>query len=353
MIITAVAGDYRTRRVSRPRTLLRRLLTVGGVLLVAPVLLVLSPLLVAVAAVVDLLLGRKGLGTARMVLFVVGWVVLAAVTAVAAFVLWVVEGFGTRTHTERAQARERSLETWWLGTLMGLLRTTLGLRYTIEGLEVARPGPVVVLARHVSLVDALVSPMLWTNLAAMGIRVVFMAELRNEPNIDVVGHRLPNHFVDRTSSDMGTELEAMTAMAADAGDDEALIIYPEGGLARPAKRRRIIEKLRSTDPAAAERAERLVHLLPPRSGGAAALLAGRPDADVIIVGHVGFEQLTDPVHIWRSVPLRDQVRIRLWRHPRAAVPSEREEFARWLADRWEELDAWVDQNLETNDEENR
>ena len=351
MIITAVAGDYRTRRVSRPRTVLRRLLTVGGVMLAAPVLLVLSPVLLVVAALVDLVMGRWGLGTARIVLFVVGWVVLAAVTAVAAFVLWVAEGFGTRTHTPRAQARERSLETWWLGTLIGLIRSTLGLRYSIEGLDLARPGPVVVLARHVSLVDALVSPVLWTNLADMGIRVVFMAELRNEPSIDVVGHRLPNHFVDRTSSDMGTELAAMRAMAADSGPDEALIIYPEGGLSRPAKRRRIVEKLRSTDPEAAERAERLHHLLPPRSAGAAALLEGRPDADVVVVGHVGFEQLTDPVHIWRSVPLRYPVRIRLWRHSRADVPSGREEFARWLAARWEELDNWVDHNLETTDEE--
>jgi len=325
--------------------------TVGGVLVAAPVLLVLAPLLLAVAVLVDLVLGRWGLGTARIVLFAVGWVVLAAVTAVAAFVLWVAEGFGTLTHSGRAQARERSLETWWLGTLMGLIRTTLGLRYSIEGLEGARPGPVVVLARHVSLVDALVSPVLWTNLADMGIRVVFMAELRNEPSIDVVGHRLPNHFVDRTSSDMGSELAAMREMAADAGPDEALIIYPEGGLSRPARRRRIIEKLRSTDPEAAERAARLGHLLPPRVGGAAALLEGRPDADVVVVGHVGFEQLTDPVHTWRSVPLRHPVRIRLWRHPRSEIPSDREGFELWLAERWEELDSWVDENLEKSDEE--
>ena len=80
-------------------------------------------------------------------------------------------------------------------------------------------------------------------------------------------------------------------------------------------------------------------------GAAWLLLEGAPDADVVIMGNEGLESFSSIRDIVDAVPLRAEVRIRLWRHPRAAVPDDPAEQATWLLDQWLELDAWVEDRL--------
>ena len=53
------------------------------------------------------------------------------------------------------------------------------------------------LCRHASLADSLVSAWVITSVAGMNPRYVLKRELLVDPCLDIVGNRLPNHFLDR------------------------------------------------------------------------------------------------------------------------------------------------------------
>jgi hypothetical protein len=72
------------------------------------------------------------------------------------------------------------------------------------------------------------------------------------------------------------------------------------------------------------------------------LLDGAPDADVVILGHVGFEPFGSIPEILRNLGGTHSVRVRAWRFARAEVPVEHAARIDWLFDRWLELDAWIE-----------
>ena len=74
-------------------------------------------------------------------------------------------------------------------------------------------------------------------------------------------------------------------------DREVAVIFAEGTRSTTAKRRRALERIAARDTARADRLDALRHLLPPRPGGAGALLSGAPDADVVLAWHTGFDGL--------------------------------------------------------------
>lgn len=88
----------------------------------------------------------------------------------------------------------------------------------------------------------------------------------------------------------------------------------------------------------------LRHLLPPRPGGLLRLLQAAPDADLVLIGHVGFEGFSSIHTIVRSVPFTAPVRVRSWRYDRADLPTEPSDQVDWLYERWAELDAWIDRH---------
>jgi hypothetical protein len=94
-------------------------------------------------------------------------------------------------------------------------------------------------------------------------------------------------------------------------------------------------------PELAARAEALQHVLPPRPAGTLALLDGAPHADVVVLGHHGFEQFTSLKAIQRAVPFREPIRVWMWRVSRAQVPATRDERVDWLYEQWLALDRSV------------
>ena len=114
-------------------------------------------------------------------------------------------------------------------------------------------------------------------------RVVLHEALRLEPLIDILGHRLPNRFVDPRGGDTEGEI---AAMAADLGDDDALLIFPEGGNFSAARRRAASTPApgRARRGGGAGRA-RCATSRAPRPGGALAAIDAAPHADVVFVGH--------------------------------------------------------------------
>ncbi|MFZ9629612.1 MAG: 1-acyl-sn-glycerol-3-phosphate acyltransferase [Ilumatobacteraceae bacterium] len=316
----------------------RRLRTVSGLVVAAVLLVALAPLWVPLAVAVDLVRGRTRLPVARLLAFGVCWAWLETGGVLAAVWLWATR----RTGDLRAHVR---LQRWWALSLMRALRATTGLDIAPPDLSPITPGPAVLLCRHASLADSLLSAWVVVGHAAMDPRYVLKRELLADPCLDIVGNRLRNHFVDRAAPDAEVELAALRALSSDMGERDIAVIFPEGTRAAPAKRERALARIAERDPERASRLAGLRHLLPPRPSGSQALVEGCPTADVVLGWHIGFEGLDTFGGILRhlsTTPRRIEFHAR--RVARADVPTG-PGFARWLDDQWLQMDADVDRLL--------
>lgn len=312
----------------------RRFKTVPGVFLAAWLLVVLLPLWLPLVTVVDLLRGRFRLPIARLLLFGLCWTWLEVVGVTAAFGLWLVG----RGRDQRAHSR---LQRWWAAQLMRALAATTGLRIETADASCLSPGPALMLCRHASLADSLVSAWVVTSGARMNPRYVLKKELLLDPCLDIVGNRLPNHFLDREAPDSASELAAITALSAGLTTDEIAIIFPEGTRANDGKRARALAKIGERDPDRAGRLASLQHLLPPRPAGTAALLAGSPDADVVVAWHIGFDGLdTFGAILRRLARTPAPVQFHARRIARSDV-AEGDAFVAWLDEQWLQCDRAV------------
>jgi 1-acyl-sn-glycerol-3-phosphate acyltransferase len=316
----------------------RRLISIPALLVAAVLLVVLLPLWLPLAVLVDAIRGRWRLPIARLLGFALGWAWLETAGVAAAAAMWVA---GRSTDT----ARHYALQRWWAANLMAWLRVTTGIRVETHGVEAFTPGPTVLLCRHASLADSLVSAWVITHLAHATPRYVLKRELLADPCLDVVGNRLPNHFLDREATDSTAELDALTALSRGMGPDDVAIIFPEGTRASNAKRSRALQKIGERDPERATRLAGLRHLIPPRPAGASALLAGCPEADVVLAWHIGFDGLDTFGGILRHLARkRLPVVFTARRIPRADVPSG-DAFTAWIDQHWLTLDDAVDDLL--------
>ena len=304
-------------------------------LVVAAALLTCSiPVWLPLAAATDLVRLRFRLPTVRLLAFGVAWTWIELAGVVASFATWTI-GRATDPATQYATMR------WWCEALMGALRVTTGIRPQLEGAEALAGGNAVVLSRHASLADSLLSAWAIRGQADLRPGYVLKRELLLDPCLDIVGLRVPNCFIDRDSPDGAAELEAVRELGAAVGPGSVAVIFPEGTRANPEKRRRALERIAERDPDRAARLAGLHRLLPPRPGGSAALVAGAPEADVVLAWHTGFDGLDSFGGILRKLarPL-PPVRFVVRRVRRAEVP-EGDGFVAWLDEQWCRLDAEV------------
>ncbi len=320
------------------QALQRRALSISGVFIAAALLLATLPVWLPLAALADLLRGRTRLPIARLLLFALGWAWLESVAVLLLGMLWAARQSGNhRVHYR--------LQRWWAARLLSILRVTTGIRVRATGVDAFTPSPTILLCRHASLADSLVSAWVVTTLARLQPRYVLKRELLFDPCLDIVGNRLPNHFLDRGAADSTPELAALTRLTADLGTDDVAIIFPEGTRSSPTKRARAMEKLAERDPQRAARLQPLRHLLPPRPAGAAAMLAGNADADVVVAWHTGFDGLDTfggiLRHIARTPPPVQFVATRV---ARDQVPAG-DGFTAWLDETWLMADVAVGEML--------
>lgn len=281
------------------------------------------------AAAFDLRDDPRRLPRLRLTAAATGWATLEAVGVAVSAGLWA---------TGRSDDEENhfALQRWWADRLVAILERAVGLRFESDDAHVLAPGPVVIAAQHASLIDAVI-PVWLLGQAGMRPRYVMMDDLQLDPCLDIVGNRLPNHFVDRDPADSATELARLEALAAGAGDLDACIIFPEGGVVTDAQRERAKASIATRNPERLARVEPLRVLGPVRPGGTQALLRGAPDADLALVTHTGLEPLRQLGNAPAEIPLRDPVRIEVTRIARADIPVG-DGFTAWLDERWAELD---------------
>lgn len=318
----------------------RRSKTVSFVLVGAIVLLPLLLVLVPALVVVDAVRLNWRFPLVRVLLFGT-WYLLWEVRAVlSAAAWWVITGFGRRLDGRRSMDFHRRLQETWAHSLLGMMGRVLRLQLDIEGLENVPPAGCVLLPRHASLVDTLL-PIHIFGPRGVVFRYVLKTELLMDPALDIIGHRFPNYFVDRSGVDTAGELARVTSLAAGTRDDELFVIFPEGSRFTTAKRDRALEKLDASDPELAARARELTTTMPPRLGGPLAAIEALEPTDVVVLAHTGLEGLAGLKELVRSVPFRHPVRVGIWRVRASEIPADRRGRELWLFDLWKQVDDWV------------
>lgn len=306
----------------------RRALMVPAVALGSAALSVTAPVWLPVAGAMDLSRSGRRMPRLRLLSFAWAWTTLETLGVGASSALWLT-GRGGDVDAHYA------LQRWWAARLVDSLRWFANLRIEVDGIEQLTPGPIVMCARHSSIADSLL-PAWLLGRVGMVPRYVLKDDLLMDPCLDIVGNRLPNHFVDRDPGDSLTELEAIEELARTMQARDAAVIFPEGMVVTDARRTRAIERVAERDPARGLRVQSLRTLAPVRPGGTAALLAGAPDADLVFLTHTGLEMLQG-IGDAANLPLVEPLRVRLRRIPRCEVPTS-DSFLPWFDQQWEIAD---------------
>ncbi|MFV0317443.1 MAG: 1-acyl-sn-glycerol-3-phosphate acyltransferase [Microthrixaceae bacterium] len=358
----------------------RRLVLAPAVCALAVAALILSPFIILFAAfAVRWLPGRwRGL---RLLWFLLVYLVRETVGLFALAVLWVLSGFGWKLRSDRFVRAHVLLAGWFVGGLIGSARRVLGLRVVPEevpdGMPVDEPfrrgpsdwndgdrndgdrndvdrngadhndavgamRPVLVFSRHAGAGDSFILADQVLNTYGRRPRIVLKDQLQWDPCVDVALGRIPSRFISPNPPPGSGVVDSIADLAAGLPHDGALILFPEGGNFTRRRRTRAINRLREAGlDDLVGRAEHLVHVLPPRPGGAFAAIDAAPGADVVFVAHTGLEQLSSLRQLWSGLPMRAGVRMTWWTVRAEDIPEAYEERITWLYAWWAHIDDWI------------
>ena len=311
----------------------RRAKTIPAMLCVTAAAVVMLPVIVVSAAAADLLRLRLKFPTVRIALFLVQYAVNDSVEILLAGPLSIVAGFGRGLRQPASIRRHERVQAWSLDVLARRAERLLGLRVEVDqsSLDALVPGPVIVLCRHVNLVDASLPSLLYQRLG-MRTRGAIMGELLADPGFDLIYGRTGSVFIPRDNAVEARQLVQHLATGVD--DCTAVVIFPEGRLFRPEVLCRALVRLEGTNPQRFARLSEIRHVLPPRPGGVLALLDALPGVDVVVLAHTGLDQFASFRELARSVPLVGPIRCTAWRIPFADVPADPEPRIQWLDEQW-------------------
>jgi 1-acyl-sn-glycerol-3-phosphate acyltransferase len=313
---------------------------VPGYLLAALVLLSVTPILLPVVVVTDVI-WRRNFALVRSLLMVDVYLLAEALGILASLVIWATSGGWRREASAAYLDRNFALQCCWASVLFWSAHRIFGLRLEVEGEECVSTGPLVVIGRHVSPIDNLVPAALVSARHGLRLRWVINRWLLRDPCLDIVGSRLPNLFVDAGREEPSGQASRVTALAEGLGPGDGVLIFPEGALFSDERRARIIARLTETDPEAARKAATLHHLLAPRTGGFLAALAAAPEADVVVCSHAGFESANSYGAFMSGALVGARVRVRFRRAARQSIPADALSQSEWLWEAWGEVDRWI------------
>jgi 1-acyl-sn-glycerol-3-phosphate acyltransferase len=327
-----------------PPTPIRRPLTITTWLIASTICLILSPLLLAIGALVSSVMRRpQPLLLARLVIAYFG---RELTVLLACGLLWLVSGCGWKMRSGPFRSAHYRVLRWFVGGVSGRVRELLDIDIEVQPSPEAesalhRDQPVIFFSRHAGPGDTVfITDLLMTRYGRLP-SVVFKDVLTVDPCIDLLGHRLPHAVLDQSNAqECEARIEQAAAMLAPRG---ALLLFPEGGNITAKRRRRSIDKLwrkgRRREAAAGERME---HVMTPHPTGALAALRGNPKADIIFSAHTGLGLAAFPAQLWRNTPFHRTLRTKMWRVAASERPADPAEQIRWLYESWERMDRWLE-----------
>jgi 1-acyl-sn-glycerol-3-phosphate acyltransferase len=284
--------------------------------------------------------------------FLLVYFAIEVVGLMAAFVLWLATGFGYAMKKPWSIDAHYRLLKILLGTLFWF-----GVRFFELTVVAAGPvlpaydrsggnkqRPLIVMSRHAGPGDSFLLVHELLSWEGRRPRIVLKDTLQLDPLMDVMLNRLPAQFVDPTSGEQDATMKAIHELSATMTDADALVIFPEGGNVTEKRRIKAIERLRASGrEEAAIRAEGIKNLMPPRPAGVGQALRANSRADAVVIAHTGLDTLVTARDLWRELPLAKTLKMGWAVFPAGTVPTDPGPLSDWLFDRWEEMDAWVDQ----------
>ncbi len=326
---------WRRRVVSMPLYVALAALLWGG-----------APLWLLLAAASDLpAVRRNRFAHTRAVAFFAAYLGCELWGLIGAAAVWIVTLGGRGARRERFVSANFVLQRLWARAIYRSAVFCFSMTVETEGLGAAAVGPFFLFVRHSSTADTVLAAALIAHPERMRLRYVLKRDLLWDPCLDVVGRRLPNAFVARSSSQHESDLLRVERLARDLDDRSGVLMYPEGTRFRPAKLTASVEALRRRgEVALAEIAATFTHVLPPRTGGPIRLMETAPGVDVLFLDHTGFEGAASFREFWSGALVGRRVRVRVRRVPASEIPVQAR--ATWLFERWKELDTWVRLNAE-------
>jgi len=325
--------------------MLRRVLGITAEVLLFVLGTVLFPLLLLIAAIVDLTLWLKRRKP---------WVSVRLLPALWCFLFGEIEAlvklpfiyvltggpFNSGSVTRRRWIYV--LRIRWARNHLGAVKIFLGVKIETEGLDLTAKGPSILMIRHASIIDNLLPDVLIGHEYGIGVRFVIKREIQALPAIDIGGRWTPTVFIRRGSLDPETEIKAVRQLTHDMSPGEILGIYPEGTRPTPQKIQRAHEIIKERQPEIAPYAARLNHLLPPRLGGPLALIdEAAGGIDMVFCAHVGFDGLRSIGDVWAGELVNKTIKVKFWRYAGSEIPSGEAARIEWLFDCWQKLDDWV------------
>ena len=328
-----------------PPRWIRRCIVAPIVFVVALALTIAAPVIHLVAAVLDLLFDRKRWRISRLVGVGLALCVGEAFGLFALFTVWVGSGFGRFMHRPFWVRANNVLTGQYMALVTNAIQFFVGFRF-VATVDAEPTGAHLLLTRHTGPGD--VFQLMKMVFRDMGRRchAVGAAKLQWDPFLDVAGERLGFHYLCSGRTDPTVEFDGIRQLTAGMGDNETLILCPEGGNFTPKRREQSIELERARGREAhAELAAALKHTLLPRSGGVMAAIDGAPHATVVFLGHAGLDDLHSLGSLWRSMPLNRTVTAHGWTVPLDDLPADRAGRSQWLLDQWQRVDDWIDASL--------
>lgn len=302
---------------------------------------VVGPIAMIVGLLVDLVTRTPRQRRARTALLISTLLLIDLAGRVFVFGAWLIAPLGTRVDGVKSQRRYRWIMTKWTSALMWAIRKITPLPFDTSELdESLLGGNAIVIGRHRSLLDAIYPAVLFGS-RGLTVRYTLKQDLQWEPNIDVVGKRMGHVFVTRSPKNLDQELEPIRKLAERIDEHSVGVIFPEGTFFNESRKAKALASIAKRNPERLAVAETLDYVLPPRPAGTLALLEGAPDADIVLLGHVGFEPFGTIGEIIQNIGATHDIKVKAWRFERSTLPTTQEAQIEWLFARWADLDAWV------------
>lgn len=325
----------------------RRLLTIPGFVIAWSSWIAAAPVWLLAAALVDGVRRSRGVAL-RSATLVAVYLTCEVLGIAASGGLWIFRKLYRLDDRSWTDLHFR-LEAWWGATLFWSVVRLFGLRLEVECEAEADlgNGPYLLLPRHASSGDTLLASAIVSRPYGMRLRYVLKQENLWDPCLDIVGNRVPNAFVDRSSEDSKAEISEVQKLVSDLGPRDGILIYPEGTRFSAGKLNHAIERLRAkADASLLAYSESLSFVLPPRLGGTLGILDAAPEIDVVFCSHTGFEGAASLASIWSGNLIGQVIRIRFRRIPRREIPTDRARQVVWLLEEWRRVDSWVGSHQE-------
>lgn len=324
-----------------PPRLVRRFILAPVVFVGALVFSLLSPIVLLIVAIFDILFDRKRWRLTRFTGLGLAFCVVETFGLFAAFTTWIGSGFGVFMHRPFWSRAHTVLVGQWLELITRALRFYLGFSFEMSQ-DPLPPGPQLVFSRHAGPGDALLLARIVVRDHGRRLHMVGATKLQWDPFLDILGQRIGFHYLAPHPEDPLADVRRIRDLAASLQDDESLVIFPEGGNYTPRRREMWIQALeRRGRHEYALRAVSLRYTLAPRSGAATAAMEGAPNATVVFVAHAGLDGIYSMSDLWRAIPLRRASTAHAWAPPLHERPAGYAAQTNWLYRHWVAVDEWI------------